>query len=95
MQNGFELGQLVMTIGVNNKVAENSKFARFVMESLRRHVNCDWGDMCQEDNQENNLALREGGLRIFSAYNAEEMPKIWIITEADRSATTILFPDEY
>ena len=96
MASNFSLGQLLMTRGVNDKVADDSKFARFVMDSLKRHVNCDWGDMCQEDNQENNLALREGDLRIFSAYNnTGELPKIWIITEADRSSTTILFPDEY
>ena len=96
MVNRFSPGQLVMTRGVNDKVADDSKFARFVMDSLKRHINCDWGDMCQEDKEENNLALKEGGLRIFSAYNdSGELPKIWIITEADRSATTLLFPDEY
>jgi len=96
MPNNFNLGQLLMTRGVNDKVADNSKFAKFVMDSLKRHVNCDWGDMCQEDIEENNFALKDGSLRIFSAYNdSGELPKIWIITEADRSATTILFPDEY
>jgi len=50
--------------------------------------------MCQEDKQQNELALK-AGLRFFSAYEKEGMPKIWIITEADRSATTILFPEEY
>ena len=96
MVNRFSPGQLLMTRGVNDKVAKNSKFAKFVMDSLKRHFNCDWGDMCQEDIEENNLALKDGSLRIFSAYNdSGELPKIWIITEADRSATTILFPDEY
>lgn len=93
--NKFELGQLVMTRGVNDQVAESVAFAKFVMDSLRRHANSDWGDMCPEDKAENNLALREGSLRIFSAYEAASLPKIWIITEADRSATTVLFPDEY
>ena len=96
MVNKFSLGQLLMTRGVNDKVAESSKFAKFAMDSLKRHVNCDWGDMCQEDIEENDLALKDGDLRIFSAYNnSGELPKIWIITEADRSATTLLFPDEY
>ena len=95
MPNRFELGQLVMTRGVNDKIAEDSKFAKFVTESLKRHASCDWGDMCQEDKEENNLALKEGDLRIFSAYEDKVLAKIWIITEADRSATTILFPDEY
>ena len=91
----FKLGRLLMTRGVNDKVADDSKFARFVTDSLRRHANCDWGDMCQEDKEENNLALKDGDLRIFSAYESQALPKIWIITEADRTATTILFPDEY
>ena len=91
----FPLGQLVMTAGVNEKVSEDPKFAEFVTKSLDRHKTGDWGDMCPEDKQENDLALKAGNLRIFSAYEDSELPKIWIITEADRSATTILFPDEY
>lgn len=91
----FELGQLCFTRGVNNKVADDGDFAKFVLASLKRHAIGDWGDMCQEDKAENELALRQGYLRIFSAYEAEGLPKIWIITEADRSATTILFPEEY
>lgn len=91
----FPLGTLVMTAGVNDKVAEDSKFAEFVTKSLVRHATGDWGDMSQEDKTENDLALKAGNLRIFSAYELSELPKIWIITEADRSATTILFPDEY
>jgi len=91
----FELGQIVYTRGVCDKVAEDEKFADFAAESLKRHISGDWGDMCDEDKQENELALKEGNLRLFSAYEKEGMPKIWIITEADRSATTILFPEEY
>lgn len=91
----FPLGTLVMTAGVNDKVAEDSKFAKFVTNSLARHATGDWGDMSQEDKTENDLALKAGNLRIFSAYEQSELPKIWIITEADRSATTTLFPDEY
>jgi len=90
----FKLGQLVWTRGVNDKVADDEKFAKFVTDSLKRHAKGDWGDMCQEDKAENELALGKY-LRIFSAYEAEGLPKIWIITEADRSATTILFPEEY
>ena len=95
MANKFPLGRLLMTRGVNDTVAQNTPFAKFALDSLRRHANGDWGDMCAEDKQENELALREGNLRIFSAYEKEGLPKIWIITEADRSATTTLFPEEY
>ena len=93
----FRLGQLLMTRGVNDKVAENEDFAKFVIDSLKRHARGDWGEMCQEDKQANDeaLALGDGAGRIFSAYEHPRQPKIWIITEADRSATTILFPDEY
>jgi hypothetical protein len=91
----FPLGRLLMTRGVNDKVAEDVEFAKFVLESLRRHARGDWGEMTQEDKNENELALKAGDLRIFSAYESPNLPKIWIITEADRSATTILFPEEY
>jgi len=91
----FKLGQLVMTRGVNDRVADDIQFSKFILGSLHRHARGDWGDMCQEDKGENELALKQGNLRIFSAYEAEGLPKIWIITEADRSATTILLPEEY
>jgi len=90
----FELGELVWTRGVNDKVAEDEEFAEFVTGSFQRHINGDWGDMCDEDKQENELSLKEG-FRLFSAYEKEGLPKIWIITESDRPVTTILFPEEY
>lgn len=89
----FQLGQVVWTKGVNDKVADDEEFAKLVFDSLKRHANGDWGDLCEGDKQENELSLKEG-FRIFSAYQHKE-EKIWIITEADRSATTILFPEEY
>jgi hypothetical protein len=91
----FPLGRTMMTAGVNDRLAEDSKFAAFVTECLARHATGDWGDISREDKAENDLALKAGNLRIFSAYEKSGFPKIWIITEADRSATTILFPDEY
>jgi len=90
----FKMGRLVMTRGVNDLVAENEAFAKFVMGSLARHQKGDWGDLGDEDKKENELSLKEG-FRLLSAYESGALPKIWIITEADRSATTILFPDEY
>ena len=94
MVTGFALGRLLMTRGVNDLVAERTDFARFVTESLNRHRKGDWGDLGDEDKNENELSLK-AGYRLLSAYEVEGLPKIWIITEADRSATTILFPDEY
>ena len=90
----FPLGQLMMTRGVNDLVADDEVFARFVTDSLNRHTKGDWGELGDEDRAENDLSLKEG-FRILSAYESGELPKIWIITEADRSSTTILFPDEY
>ena len=89
------LGRVVATRGVHDLSSQNPEFAEFIQKCLNRHAQGDWGDMSQEDKNENDLALKAGNLRIFSAYEKTELPKIWIITEADRSATTILFPDEY
>ena len=61
---------------------------------LNRHLRCDWGDVDAEDRQANEDALLHGG-RIFSVYHTRTRVKLWVITEADRSATTILLPDEY
>lgn len=90
----FPLGQLVFTRGVADLVAENPDFDEFVILGMMRHAQCDWGDMCAEDKQENEFSL-DKHLRLFSAYEHKTLPKVWIITEADRSATTVLFPDEY
>ena len=61
---------------------------------LQRHAIGDWGDLSVEDLEENTLSL-EQGYRLLSAYHLKDLTKIWIITEADRSATTILLPSEY
>lgn len=89
----FNLGKLVATGGVAYEMQENSNFEKFVRKSFSRHASGDWGDICEEDKASNDYAL-EHGERIFSAYENENT-KIWIITEYDRSVTTILFPDEY
>jgi hypothetical protein len=90
----FDLGQLVMTAGVADRVATDAGFAAFALASLKRHANGDWGDLSEEDKKENEFSL-DKYLRLFSAYEKHPMPKIWIITEADRSVTTTLFPEEY
>lgn len=89
----FLLGRIVWTRGVNDRVAVDTLFAKFVMESLKRHSNCDWGELSAEDKHENDFSLGKQ-LRLFSAYQHNEW-KVWIITEANRSTTTILFPEEY
>ena len=91
---GFELGMTVMTMGVHEEMERNYDFMVFVADSLERYIGCDWGEMCDEDKAENEYSLMYGG-RIFASYEKEGFPKIWIITEWDRSTTTILFPSEY
>lgn len=90
----FNPGQLVMTRGVHDLLTVDEKFAVHVQLSMTRHLGGDWGELCDEDRVTNEEALIHGD-RLFSAYEKEGQPKIWIITESDRSVTTVLFPDEY
>jgi hypothetical protein len=88
----FPLGQIMMTRAINDRVADDTAFAKLVWNSLLRHANGDWGDLDKADVQANNEAVLNGE-RLLSAYGSSE--KIWIITEWDRSVTTILFPGDY
>lgn len=87
----FHLGNIYITPGALEVLGEAGQSPD---EFLVRHVNGDWGDLCEEDKQENKYAL-EHGFRVFSAYFTKTRKKIWVITEADRSMTTILLPEEY
>ena len=87
----FELGRIVATPGALQALeAAEQQPAEF----LDRHVKGDWGDLGTEDKQENEFSI-QNGFRILSAYTTRAGDTIWIITEADRSATTILLPEEY
>ncbi|MFH0810342.1 MAG: hypothetical protein V2A77_07735 [Pseudomonadota bacterium] len=88
------LGRLVMTRGVTDNIAEDINFSKFVIASIARHANADWGDLSAEDKKANDQALKDGD-RLLSAYEKPGQPKIWIITEWDRSVTMVLFPEEY
>lgn len=91
----FELGMLVATTRIADRIREDKEFNHFVFDSLERYKNCEWGDLDDEDKMMNDEALHHGD-RLLAAYeNAEKDWKIWIITEADRKTTTILFPEEY
>lgn len=96
----LKLGQLVATKGIVDEMEETYGFREFCMHSLLRHRALDWGDISEEDKMTNNQAL-EIDARVLSAYTIPTYfrlayaEKIWIITEADRSVTTILFPHEY
>ena len=95
--NKFALGTLVTTQDVHAEMIWDSQFAEFVLTCIARHKACDWGDLCDSDKLQNDEAVRTGDDRIFSDYENKDHPgwRIWIITELDRSATTVLFPIEY
>ena len=90
----FNAGQLVVTRAVNDLIADNDKFAKLVYASIKRHMGGDWGDVCDEDRETNDWALQNNE-RLVSVNKQEGLPTIWIITERDRSVTTVLFPKEY
>lgn len=85
----FSLGQPLITPGVMEKVHPED-----AAKALVRHAAGDWGDVDEHDRKENEFALTRY-LRLFSVYRDRDGTKFWIITEADRSATTILLPEEY
>lgn len=85
----FSLGSIVATPGALATLTHEE-----ILAALGRHVRGDWGELCEEDAKENELSVREG-FRLLSAYRSLSGVKFWIITEADRSVTTILLPDEY
>jgi hypothetical protein len=87
----FELGRIVATPGALKALEEAGQQPA---EFLDRHVNGDWGELDDEDKRENEFSVRNG-FRILSAYTTNAGDKLWIITEADRSATTFLLPEEY
>jgi hypothetical protein len=87
----FPLGSLYATPGAIEALSEAEQEAS---EFLRRHQYGDWGDLSDDDKHENDFSLSRS-LRIFSAYHTTKGEKIWVITEADRSSTTILLPREY
>lgn len=90
----FETGKIVVTRGVMDAMVEKQSFAAFVCRSMARHRRGDWGDISTDDKFENELSLDQG-FRLLSAYESKGLPRIWIITEADRSSTTVLFPGDY
>ena len=65
-----------------------------ILRGLRRHARGDWGELCKEDKAQNDRALLNGN-RLLSAYRSSSGVRYWIITERDRSVTTILLPDDY
>jgi len=87
----FKLGQTVATPGALEALGQSMENP---VDFLHRHQTGDWGTVDEEDAAENAYSV-EHGFRILSAYTLNTGVKIWVITEADRSSTTILLPDEY
>ncbi len=91
MKPKFSLGQLVATPSARAAFERSGDTPACF---IRRHVQGDWGELCADDIRENLFSLHNG-LRLLSAYRLKDGTKIWIITEADRSVTTVLLPEEY
>jgi len=88
----FPLGQIVATPGA---LAALEKAGQTPLDFLTRHVRGDWGELDEHDRKENELSLKRG-FRLLSSYRLSSGDtKVWVITEADRSVTTLLLPEEY
>lgn len=85
----FPVGRIVITQGALAKLPQDK-----AIEALLRHTSGDWGDLDEHDWNENEFAL-DHGFRLLSSYATPDGTKFWIITEHDRSVTTILLPSEY
>jgi len=91
MAKQLQLGQIVATPGALAAFGESGEQPG---EFLRRHACGDWGDLSEEDRKENEFSL-VNGFRLLSSYTLSSGTRIWVITEADRSSTTLLLPEEY
>lgn len=89
MRTKFKFGSTCIT-----PQARDTLIPADVVGALRRHGTGDWGDLSEEDRAENEFALNRY-LRLFSVYHDSRGTKFWIITEADRSVTTVLLPEDY
>jgi hypothetical protein len=85
----FPFGRIAATPNALNTISSDE-----ILRALSRHVQGDWGTLEPEDREANEIALKQGG-RLFSAYHSTQNIKFWIITECDRSATTVLLPEDY
>ena len=93
----YRLGRIVITPGAISTLSKSQENPKVYLE---RHQGGDWGDICDEDKQSNDQAISHEGepekqQRVFSAYETSKGEKLWVITEADRSSSCILLPEEY
>jgi hypothetical protein len=85
----FRLGRIVATPAVLESLSQDD-----ILEAIRRHQAGDWGEASEQSRITNELAV-ESGIRLFSVYRSGRGTTFWVITEADRSSTTILLPSDY
>ena len=90
----FSAGQCVASQSIAYMLKEGDITQPEIFAMLDRHTSGDWGDVCAEDAQANDEALRDGD-RLLSEYMSEKGSRVWVITEWDRSLTTVLLPEEY
>jgi hypothetical protein len=88
----FSPGRVVLSAGVRDLAAQGLLNPA---PYLIRHLSADWGDLDDEDRRKNDIALKCGDELLFSAYQVTPELRIWIITERDRTVTTVLLPNEY
>jgi len=85
----FRLGKIVSTPNALDRLTQED-----ILVGIQRHQAGDWGDVSEHDRTKNELSLKQG-LRLWSVYHAANGVKFWLITEADRSATSVLVPEDY
>ena len=96
----FNKGHVVVTRGINERISNDERFARFIENSLEKYSACDWGDTCKEDSEMNDLAAKNNDDRIVALYKYND-ERVFIITDFqiesshESSVTTILFGSEY
>ena len=94
MKQLFTVGQTVVTRGLHAEMQNNILVEAGVRSALLKHISGEWGDLTEEDKEMNDRAVESGDDRIFSAYTIEGL-RVYIITEWDRSYTTLLLAEEY
>ena len=90
----FKIGQAMQTRGINEACKRSADFAIEIREAFKKYISGDWGDTCEEDKQLNDSAVKNNDDRIVAKYKTSQ-GNIFIITEYDRSYTTIMFANEY
>jgi len=85
----LRLGRIVATANATEQLSNED-----ILMALKRHQSGDWGEVDEPDRQENELSM-QNGRRVLSIYNAKNGTRFWVITEADRSSTTVLLPQDY